>query len=280
MLCKGMASLECVSPGKKHLKASQGAFKTCVNVWSEIFISSAPLLPVHSKWGADKWCSLCWLHPLRTPACFGVRRSSCKSSTQQRGGHDFELAAGPLKGLRVQVLDHCPLSGLTVYRYMCLHGETDENMRRSSNFVCESVAIWWFIHQLHPSCPRQPTWSLQSLLGFQTNPGCWLHFLSSTMLSAEEKQLLAFSFSMPLQCLTLLLQWHLSLREHWTLLHREKEVLDVFLLGKHKEKLERSVCGGRGWDRRAWGRSHRQSRLAVPQHGTLQSMHFLVASLK
>lgn len=46
--------------------------------------------------------------------------------------------------------------------------------------------------------PRQPTWSLPSLLDFQTNPGCWPWFLSSTFLSAEEKQLLASSFPMPI----------------------------------------------------------------------------------
>lgn len=163
-LSKIVLCVECVSPGKKGPETSSGAFKTHVNVWGT-FLPLCPLLPVHSKWSADKRCSLCsnnlsqWL----SPAVLGVRQSSW------RGGRGC-LRAGRKK--RWPWISHPPpgkgVEGAECCVQLLLH-LCVLHQGRLSNLVFS-----WVMHSDGSSHPREHGRSF----------GAWLSGKSSPLVAA------------------------------------------------------------------------------------------------
>lgn len=113
---------------------------------------------------------------------------------------------------------------------MRLHGEIGENRRRLSNLMSMKVLLYGgsSTHCTQGSLPG----ACHLCLSFRPIQAAGLGFYLPHFCQQKRNSCWLPPSPCPLQCPTLLL--HPSLREHWTLVCREKEVLDMFFVGETK----------------------------------------------
>lgn len=170
------------------------------------------------------------------------------------------------------------LCGLTAYRCMRLHGEIGENRRRLSNLMSMKVLLYGgsSTHCTQGSLPG----ACHLCLTFRPIQAAGLGFYLPHFCQQKRNSCWLPPSPCPLQCPTLLL--HPSLREHWTLVCREKEVLDMFFVGETKRKAGKVRLRrmGMGSERASGGSPQAVRTGRAPAQDSLQSMHFLTAALK
>lgn len=130
--------VECVSSGKKRSWNRLRCFQNTCKCLKWGFLPLCPLPPVHSKWSADKRCSLCRSNftLCLSPAVLVMRRRSWRGdSGQARRKDDPGLATHPWTGSgggRMLYAALAPFMGYTAREVVQLH-------------VFTSSAGWWFI---------------------------------------------------------------------------------------------------------------------------------------
>lgn len=150
---------------------------------------------------------------------------------------------------------------------MRLHGEIGENRRRLSNLMSMKVLLYGgsSTHCTQGSLPG----ACHLCLTFRPIQAAGLGFYLPHFCQQKRNSCWLPPSPCPLQCPTLLL--HPSLREHWTLVCREKEVLDMFFVGETKRKAGKVRLRrmGMGSERASGGsplKGHISPCLGVPGH--------------